>query len=907
MNRSDIDSFAFSLFQMTRSVGMEHGSDLLLQLIYLRGTSDGNWRKLHDVMTRDVGSPTLMVEELVGRTVEPWKVPPLPIEVDDRTIRNVVSALDAWPFESRSEEDTRALASGLFEAVLRLRSERLSLAGSWSETPLAVAELMAAVVVKPGDRICDPACGLGTALLASAAHGAGRLVGIEVNESTLARASMRFELAAVAADLLHADSLRQDDTSALYDAVLLHPPFGQGPSDELLQSLPPYLLDWSTKRSSELVWLRRALSLVRPEGRAAVLTGTGLLFRSGREADLRSKLIQRGEVEAVITLPGSVTGPARIPWALWLLRGSSLADERDEVLFVDAAPVIAALSETQQPDGTFAEVVGILERWREAPDELDAEPHVARALPVRDVTREGASLLPARFLEQAPEHTAVRPEPPARLLTQLRLKNLKSFSGDHAVDLRPITVIYGPNSAGKSSLLQALLLLKQSIEARTLVTQGELTDGGSFEGLVHRHDTDSELLIGVTYGALDRWTVDAGVPDPSLLRGVDFSFGTNGSELPDQRWVRFTWGETEATFTRSLQAPVESSDLSFALPLDDAATVFGAVAEGTFLYPFDTRHQARVADPSEEERRRRGRQANARRARRLLEAAGVTAIPIAAAGLLPSAGYDKDLLTRVVPRGNTREEGIVSSYVKRSVQVAAGTGAELRLLLGELTYLAPLRSAPQRYYNRAVAVAGAGTAGEDIALHLFDNASEVDEINRWLQKLGITYALSVIPVRALGGAAIIGDNVAIVLTDSRSKIESSPADVGFGVSQILPIVVQLLSKRETVICIEQPEIHIHPKLQTRLADLMIDAASTSGRANQLIVETHSEHLLLRLQRRVREGLLAAEDLAVLYVDQDDSGAAHIRRLRMDEKGYFVDPWPAGFFDEALHELFGGSD
>lgn len=147
----------------------------------------------------------------------------------------------------------------------------------------------------------------------------------------------------------------------------------------------------------------------------------------------------------------------------------------------------------------------------------------------------------------------------------------------------------------------------------------------------------------------------------------------------------------------------------------------------------------------------------------------------------------------------------------------------------------------------------------------------------------------------------------MVLTDTRSGVDVSPSDVGFGVSQVLPIVVELLANRETVICIEQPEIHLHPKVQTELAELLIQSASSGPRKNQVIVETHSEHLLLRLQRRIREGELLSTDVAVIYVEQDDSGNAGAQRLRMDDAGFFIDPWPAGFFDDSLDELFGGMD
>jgi len=151
----------------------------------------------------------------------------------------------------------------------------------------------------------------------------------------------------------------------------------------------------------------------------------------------------------------------------------------------------------------------------------------------------------------------------------------------------------------------------------------------------------------------------------------------------------------------------------------------------------------------------------------------------------------------------------------------------------------------------------------------------------------------------------MGDVAVLVLTDQRNNLAVSPGDVGFGISQLLPIVVQTQIGRKNVICIEQPEIHVHPRLQSEIADLLV--ASTEGRhSNQLIVETHSEHIMLRVQRLIRSGAVARDRVAVLYVDTDDDGSASVVRLRLAEDGSFIDEWPQGFFEERFDEMFRSS-
>jgi len=141
---------------------------------------------------------------------------------------------------------------------------------------------------------------------------------------------------------------------------------------------------------------------------------------------------------------------------------------------------------------------------------------------------------------------------------------------------------------------------------------------------------------------------------------------------------------------------------------------------------------------------------------------------------------------------------------------------------------------------------------------------------------------------------------------------SSPLkDVGVGVSQVLPIVIACLSGKNKTFAIEQPELHLHPAAQTELGDLFIESIQENNH-NSFIIETHSEHLILRLLRRIRETAegelpdgckpLKPEDLAVLYVRPGEEGADVIE-LPVNKNGEFDRPWPNGFFAERAKELF----
>ncbi|GIW80403.1 MAG: hypothetical protein KatS3mg105_2210 [Gemmatales bacterium] len=151
----------------------------------------------------------------------------------------------------------------------------------------------------------------------------------------------------------------------------------------------------------------------------------------------------------------------------------------------------------------------------------------------------------------------------------------------------------------------------------------------------------------------------------------------------------------------------------------------------------------------------------------------------------------------------------------------------------------------------------------------------------------------------------------LALIDVAKKTTVSHRDVGIGISQVLPVLVSAMAAQNETIAIEQPEIHLHPALQAELGDVFIEAA-LSGRGNRFILETHSEHLLLRIMRRIRETTteklpkgctpITKDDVLVLYVEPDKDGAI-AREMPLNEMGELVKAWPGGFFEEGLREIF----
>jgi len=150
------------------------------------------------------------------------------------------------------------------------------------------------------------------------------------------------------------------------------------------------------------------------------------------------------------------------------------------------------------------------------------------------------------------------------------------------------------------------------------------------------------------------------------------------------------------------------------------------------------------------------------------------------------------------------------------------------------------------------------------------------------------------------------------IIDKRTGTALSHRDIGIGISQLLPVLVHAYASRGKLIAIEQPEIHIHPALQSEIADVFIESA-LGGQANTFLLETHSEHLILRIMKRIRqtfdgnlpEGVnpITSDAVQILFVEQSERGCA-VREMPLNERGELAKAWPGGFFEEGLEEMFG---
>jgi hypothetical protein len=253
-------------------------------------------------------------------------------------------------------------------------------------------------------------------------------------------------------------------------------------------------------------------------------------------------------------------------------------------------------------------------------------------------------------------------------------------------------------------------------------------------------------------------------------------------------------------------------------------------------------------------------------------------------------------------------------------------GKLLQDWLQGLRYVGPLRARPPR---KGIPSAELSDWSEGLAawkaLEDEDNAQNlIDEVSQWLvgkDRLNSGYGLerrhlAVVDADAFRNA-VDGDldraqllellkeapkSAEVKLVEARSGLRLDPSDVGVGISQVLPIVVGAVAPGGSVLAIEQPELHIHPAMQVALGDLFIEGATKRGMS--FLIETHSEHLILRLMRRIREGSISPTQIGVVFVEPVQGGRRFVE-LGIDEEGDFIDEWPGGFFEESFREKFSG--
>jgi len=255
-------------------------------------------------------------------------------------------------------------------------------------------------------------------------------------------------------------------------------------------------------------------------------------------------------------------------------------------------------------------------------------------------------------------------------------------------------------------------------------------------------------------------------------------------------------------------------------------------------------------------------------------------------------------------------------------------------------YIGPLREIPARNHRAPLTTDNSRWASGLAAWDTLFNADDatIQRASDWLSRedrLGTGYSIQVKRFRELDSdgfiiRSLLGEShidaiemiresidrtpeqKRIFLRDEGTLVEVEPQDIAVGITQLVPIVVAAVDNHGGLSLMEQPELHNHPAVEVGLGDLFIDAIKNNDDTGRFILETHGEHLILRMLRRIRQTTdgelpeghrgLRPDDIAVYHVKRVPDGV-EVVRLRIDETGEFIDKCPKGFFEERAEELF----
>ena len=532
------------------------------------------------------------------------------------------------------------------------------------------------------------------------------------------------------------------------------------------------------------------------------------------------------------------------------------------------------------------------------------------------------------------------------MISGVGFTNFQGFEYSQTVRLAPLTLVFGPNSSGKSSILRALRLLAQvSPNEPGLPLSGRHIEMGTYRSAVFNGDEERTFTI-----ATEMLEGDSG---PSTWRHF-FRRGRpgGGASIRQQE----TSGETALSFSKvrfefeidAVGGGVPRSvrimhDLRFVDRGSSGATDAEVSVELLFSRISDEGSEFRISELSG-----LGKlmvRVPNRIVRRHAESQDEPELPVLTdeewTSVLGETVFG--LPWGLVPVGNDRRgsarnrdfspdspelEEIAEDLHEVSIE---GVERYLEVLRRaapsiDLSHVGPLRSISQNFQALEQTAGLKSDASNLVSFLAGLSEPAMGQLSDWLRKMtggrytmGLTHA-------DIGGALDREDGwrdtgavlYQVGLKDHHTKTYISPQNAGVGLSQVLPILGVLarlseeraagnrgpISFRRThnqpLVIIEQPELHLHPRMQADFAEVLVDAfrsmsrKSNRGLPPQIVVETHSEALLMRIQKLIRQGKIEPSDLSVLFVDQFAGGGNLAQELRLDEEGNFIDTWPTSF-------------
>jgi len=422
-------------------------------------------------------------------------------------------------------------------------------------------------------------------------------------------------------------------------------------------------------------------------------------------------------------------------------------------------------------------------------------------------------------------------------ITEIRLRNFRCFADSRPIPIKPLTVVFGRNNSGKSSILYSLLLLRQTLDSpeygQRLNMRGPLYPAGTFADVVHQHFSKENITM--------EFGVRCSTPVVDCKLDLEFSSG----EPQPPRLVRLSVDPGDGVRLEIRRGPGRGGP--YELLLDGKS--LGGERAANFLFPVN-QFLPLIGDEPPRRGRPSPKQDETRRtARRILKEFEASLLGIRAVGAFRTAPERRyDYQGRPPELVDLRGENVVHALIEDGTRRGKRPGELLRA------------------------------------------------VNQWLSRVG---RVKLMPLKRLSPTARLYE---VRLRDIDSGRWANFADVGFGIGQAFPVLVEgLRTPIKGTFIVQEPEIHLHPDAQLAMADFLITLARSR---RNVIVETHSEAVLLRVRRAILDteshSGFGANDVCVIHVSKQKDGSSVTRVLEVDQLGQIQD-WPKGFMEELTTE------
>jgi hypothetical protein len=524
-------------------------------------------------------------------------------------------------------------------------------------------------------------------------------------------------------------------------------------------------------------------------------------------------------------------------------------------------------------------------------------------------------------------------------IAAIKLKNLRALVDTGYVDLKPLTLLVGKNSAGKSTFARVFPLLRQSVEENRrapLLWFGKYVDFGTFNDAVNRTSPNGDLHFAFRFVVDGKQAISERPSGQSfnLVKDTEFDVEVVIKQAEENTYVSnvtiqafdlkcevvlHTHGQIERMTCGSASWVAANLPANAdIIPIGHSGEVFPNIyfyrkvklkdSEQESFRPIDilgTRLAAFIRNYSH---------GNTTQSKLSEIAAQIPIGPfedVLQAVKNISGPYTWRRSTTSFHEGHPGFRALREwTFISRTGNLLRYFNEELRQFSLGVRYIEPIRATAQRYYrSQELSIDEIDSKGANIAMLLYSmEAHELQAFNNWLQQyLGIG-----VVARRDGG------HISLKVVTGIDGKETNLADVGFGLSQVLPIATQIWTSTSpfrrpwltaeaspTCFVVEQPELHLHPAFQARIADLFVGAISTQrlgGRPElRVVAETHSSSLVNRIGELVADGKIDKKDVQVILFEQSSQTSdTQIRIAEFDEDGVLQN-WPLGFFSSGTSE------